>query len=281
MFIATRIKNIFKRTSNEGFLNTCWLIVEIPLNFLRNYSCPPADHADWDRNRMSILPLTVPAALMYLRGYLNVELLKICAYLLLPGLIMTIYIQFKTTRTRPPVIIMTIAAVIGFMMSISWIGWTSDIVIDLLEILGIMLDVPKSVLGLTLLAWGNCLGDMSADVAMTKKGFGEMAITGCMAGPIFNILVGLGASMVAVFLTKNPEGGKIPWALTDESGNLIHTSIAPFALISSLIIVQMIILANACINNYSLSINMQYFNLLLYFTIVIGLVVYVLASEKV
>jgi len=43
---------------------------------------------------------------------------------------------------------------------------------------------------MTVLAWGNCLGDMSADVAMTKKGFGEMAITATMAGPIFNILIG-------------------------------------------------------------------------------------------
>jgi Ca2+/Na+ antiporter len=35
---------------------------------------------------------------------------------------------------------------------------------------------------------------MTADVAMTKRGFGEMAITGCIAGPIFNVLVGLGLS---------------------------------------------------------------------------------------
>jgi Ca2+/Na+ antiporter len=35
---------------------------------------------------------------------------------------------------------------------------------------------------------------MSADVAMTIKGYGEMAITGTMAGPIFNILMGQGAS---------------------------------------------------------------------------------------
>ena len=45
----------------------------------------------------------------------------------------------------------------------------------------------------------NCLGDLSADVAMTKRGFGEMAITGTMAGPIFNVLMGMGLGMVLKF----------------------------------------------------------------------------------
>ena len=90
-------------------------------------------------------------------------------------------------------------AIFAFLMSVVWISFTSDVVIDLLEILGFVLEVPPAVLGLTLLAWGNCLGDLNADVAMTKKGFGEMAITGCMAGPVFNILMGVGVAMSAVF----------------------------------------------------------------------------------
>ena len=57
---------------------------------------------------------------------------------------------------------------------------------------------------MTVLAWGNCLGDMSADVAMTKKGFGEMAITATMAGPIFNILVG-GFLSNFCWLIQNPD----------------------------------------------------------------------------
>jgi len=56
------------------------------------------------------------------------------------------------------------------------------------------------------LAWGNCLGDMSANVAMTKRGFGEMAITGCFAGPIFNILVGLGGSFTKSMLIQMSQG---------------------------------------------------------------------------
>lgn len=60
-------------------------------------------------------------------------------------------------------------------------------------------------MSLTVLAWGNSLGDMSADTAMTKKGFGEMAITATMAGPIFNILVGQGISNF-LLLVSAPNG---------------------------------------------------------------------------
>lgn len=190
---------------------------------------------------MSILPLTVPISFCYLQSWFaegqDVKaVFTTLGIFLLPGLMMTLFVQCRTTKTRPPVIIMTFAAVIGFLMSIVWIGFTSDVVIDLLEILGIIIHVPKSVLGLTLLAWGNCLGDMSADVAMTKKGFGEMAITGCMAGPIFNILVGLGLSMITVFVA-NPDKPKIDWYLFDADGKLEITSLTPFVLITSLMLV--------------------------------------------
>lgn len=95
-------------------------------------------------------------------------------------------------------------------MAISWISFTSDIVVDLLSILGTILNVPTQMLGLTLLAWGNCLGDMNADVAMTKKGFGEMAITGCMAGPVFNILMGLGLSTLFGLMGDSSTGTDKP-----------------------------------------------------------------------
>ena len=55
---------------------------------------------------------------------------------------------------------------------------------------------------------------MSADVAMTKKGFGEMAITGTMAGPVFNVLIGMGLSMTFKFAKmKDPFGQSIPVSL--------------------------------------------------------------------
>ena len=136
--------------------------------------------------------------------------------LLIPGIMASIYIAFRTTKTKPPKVIMFIYAILGFILSILWISFTGDVVIDLIQTLGRSLDISPSALGLTLVAIGNCLGDMTADVAMTKKGFGEMAITATMAGPVFNLNMGLGLAMTAVFLTNDIE--KVPWQLVDENG---------------------------------------------------------------
>ena len=124
----------------------------------------------------------------------------VTAFCLIPGLMVSIYVYCRTFNTKPRPMLMFIYAVLGFVMSILWISFTGDTVIDLIQTLGRSLDIAPSALGLTLVAVGNCLGDMSADVAMTKKGFGEMAITATMAGPVFNLNMGLGLAMTTVFL---------------------------------------------------------------------------------
>ena len=47
---------------------------------------------------------------------------------------------------------------------------------------------------------------MSADVAMTKKGFGEMAITATLAGPVFNTLVGVSLANFASYAGNTSPG---------------------------------------------------------------------------
>lgn len=101
-------------------------------------------------------------------------------------------------------------------MSIVWISFTSNFVVDLLWILGLIFGLPKSLLGLTLLAVGNCLGDMNANVAMTKKGFGEMAVTGCLAGPVFNVLFGLGLSTLFAFVRLPADEQTFYWSLWEK-----------------------------------------------------------------
>jgi len=109
-------------------------------------------------------------------------------------------IKFYTKKTKGPESLITVFAILSFVMSIVWINSASNCIMDMLRLIGFITRLPRALFGLTILAWGNCLGDMTANVAMTRKGFGEMAVTGSMAGPIFNILIGLGASMTLTLI---------------------------------------------------------------------------------
>jgi sodium/potassium/calcium exchanger 6 len=62
--------------------------------------------------------------------------------------------------------------------------------------------VPESFLGMTLLAFGNSVPDLTVNCALARTGYGEMAIAGSIAGPLFNVLVGLGVSLIKKNITE-------------------------------------------------------------------------------
>ena len=89
-------------------------------------------------------------------------------------------------------------------MSMIWIYMLANIIVDILTLFDIITGVSVALLGLTILSWGNSVGDAFASISISKKGFGEMAITGCIAGPVFNIMLGLGITTIrANLLLKN------------------------------------------------------------------------------
>lgn len=122
---------------------------------------------------------------------------------MLPGGIIGIIIYFKTKSTEPPHLLLNIYAVISFIQSIAMINFAANSIVDLLQLIGFITGLPQALLSLSILAWANSLGDMSADVAMTKKGFGEMAMTATVAGPVMNILLGQGLSMMIGIISFN------------------------------------------------------------------------------
>ncbi|GLJ28072.1 hypothetical protein SUGI_0551180 [Cryptomeria japonica] len=75
-----------------------------------------------------------------------------------------------------------------------------------LAVLGIILKLPPAVLGLTVLAWGNSVRDLVADVAAAKAGQPAMDMAGCYAGPMFNMLIGFGLAPVIRTAHTYPPG---------------------------------------------------------------------------
>lgn len=130
--------------------------------------------------------------------------------------------------------------------------------------------MPTSLFGLTVLAWGNSLGDMVADSAMAKKGFGEMAITGTMAGPVFNINIGLGISMTMKFAKyANSFTESVPFSIymTDKvtgKNVLNNVAVLPLTLILTNIFLMIFIMINIIRNKFTLHVPWALINIIIY-----------------
>ena len=114
-------------------------------------------------------------------------------------------------------------------MSLFWISILCDLIVNTLELFGDITGLPSSFLGLTILSWGNSTLDYFASKSIAKRGLGEMAMTGVIAGPIFNILVGLGVTSLACNLRS--EGAVIKFNIQASEGLSTLT-----AVIASLIV---------------------------------------------
>jgi len=97
-----------------------------------------AEHASWNRTRASIVPMTMVFALFYLWGFLdnfsyndNIYL-EIGIWSIIPGAFIGLIIRFKTKYNQAPDFLITIYAVCSFVMSIVWIKFSSDCIMDLL-----------------------------------------------------------------------------------------------------------------------------------------------------
>ena len=115
-------------------------------------------------------------------------------------------ILFGTQRTTAPRRrVMCLFQFGAFFMSMVWIYVLANILVDTLTLVGILTGESTTLLGLTVLSVGNTLGDAIASMAMSRGGFGEMAITGCIAGPVFNLMFGVGLTAIRCNISK-PEG---------------------------------------------------------------------------
>ncbi|KAG9487094.1 hypothetical protein GDO78_007133, partial [Eleutherodactylus coqui] len=111
--------------------------------------------------------------------------------LLLIGVPLSLIIFFTTKNGEPPKY-HCIYSFIGFITSALWISAAATEVVNLLRTFGVIFRLSNTVLGLTLLAWGNSIGDFVSDLTLARQGYPRMAFSACFGGIIFNVLIGVG-----------------------------------------------------------------------------------------
>jgi sodium/potassium/calcium exchanger 6 len=166
---------------------------------------PSSDSKQWNRWLVITQIFTAPLFLVLIL-WANLEesthtLLRHTLYSLLASLCFLALILATTSpdhapRWRP------VLCFLGFAVAIAWISTIANEVVGVLRTLGVILNMSDAILGLTIFAVGNSLGDLVADITVARLGFPVMALSACFGGPMLNILLGIGLSGSYMILTK-------------------------------------------------------------------------------
>uniref|UniRef100_A0A8D0AXP1 Solute carrier family 8 member B1 n=1 Tax=Sander lucioperca TaxID=283035 RepID=A0A8D0AXP1_SANLU len=176
-------------------------VLKTPLEVLLLLCIPVVDPDKEDRNWrrplncLHLITAPLVCALTFQSGiygdYMIQGQFPLWLLIFLLGLFLSAIVFCTTTNECPPKY-HPLFALLGFVVSAVLISAAASEVVSLLHMLGVVLSLSNTVLGLTLLAWGNSIGDSFSDITIARQGYPRMAISACFGGIIFNMLFGVG-----------------------------------------------------------------------------------------
>ncbi|OGM42866.1 sodium/calcium exchanger protein [Aspergillus bombycis] len=133
-------------------------------------------------------------------------------------------------------------AFLGFIVAICWIATIATEVVSLLKTIGVILNISDSLLGLTVFAVGNSLGDLVADITVARLGYPVMALSACFGGPMLNILLGIGLGGLYMTLHAKAETvvtDGVPYEITISKVLIISGATLLSTLVGLLVVVPL------------------------------------------
>lgn len=128
-------------------------------------------------------------------------LVRMILYTLLGSLVALALLLLSTSEHRRPRA-HYLLCFLGFVISIAWISTIAGEVVGVLKTFGVVFGISEALLGLTIFAAGNSVGDLIADITVARLGYPVMALSACFGGPMLNILLGIGIGGVLMMVRK-------------------------------------------------------------------------------
>ncbi|KAF8356449.1 hypothetical protein PRIPAC_98072 [Pristionchus pacificus] len=156
----------------------------------------PLSAAEWSKPVAILLSILSPQAFLF-----NTQLLRITpveggpgvhAYAPIVSVMLIVLILLTTTMDQEPRFYKIIFSLAGFVMSVSWMYCIANEVVGAVSMIGVVTGIDQAILGLTVISWANCVGDLVSDSSVARQGFPRMAMAAASGGPLFNVLIGFG-----------------------------------------------------------------------------------------
>ncbi|KAK9481117.1 Sodium/calcium exchanger protein-domain-containing protein [Lipomyces japonicus] len=177
----------------------------------------------WSKWLVGLQCIFGPLSVMSTNFFDSDDFVRDCFYTFFGGLVTLLVVMYFTESHKAPIKLLPILCFIGFIVSISWISAVAVEVVGLLKAFGIIFGISDAVLGLTVFALGNSLGDFISNITVAKMGYPMMAISACFGSPMLNILLGIGISGVLT-LPRTASDGSVPSYHLDIAYSLVVTA---------------------------------------------------------
>lgn len=181
----------------ETWRSRIFMFADFPRLILQHFSIHFAEPETYFRPFYVLMPIGVAIFMLSAFGAWTLVTKipgPLSAWIMPLAIVLSIVVYFTTKNDEPP-IYEPVFVVLGLLMSVMWIYFTAQELVALLGACGKILRISNAIMGLTVLAWGNSIGDMVSNVVVSRKGFPQMALSACYASPLCTMLLGLGIAL--------------------------------------------------------------------------------------
>eukprot|EP00053_Salpingoeca_punica_P013705 m.124009 g.124009 ORF g.124009 m.124009 type:complete len:675 (-) comp16276_c0_seq2:426-2450(-) len=226
----------------ERFFSKLYDVIKAPIIIALKLTTPVVDLDEDDqlwRKYLTVIQCLISPVLITLGvsvGFVSLGgVFPVYAIGLILGAVLAVLIMTMTSWDTVPRYHFLLSFV-GFAASVIWIYVTANEIVNVLQTLGRILGIGEAVLGLTVLAWGNSVGDFVSDITVARQGFPQMAVGACFGSPALSMLLGIGISSLSACLSKAN-----PFVLPEQKNHVLLTSGAfqMFSLVSSLVVIPL------------------------------------------
>lgn len=156
-------------------------------------------------------------------------LAEMVLYCLLGSLIVLAVLLLSTTPDQKPKYHF-LFCFLGFIISIAWISTIAEEVVGVLKAVGVILGMSEAILGLTVFAVGNSVGDLVADITVARLGFPVMALYVRLSSEMDSMIFLLTRLQICMLRRSDAEHSawnRPGWNLHDYKGSQTPTQKAP------------------------------------------------------